>query len=59
MGFKEWLELKESGTGTNSIAVYSLPIGAGEMVRRKPLDTIGFHGPEACKKKGKKALGCI
>ena len=50
--FKEWLKLREAGTGTNAIAVFSQPIGIG-MVQREPVDMIGFRDEDHPEKKKK------
>lgn len=48
--FKKWLHLNEVGTGTDSVAHFSLPIGGGNLITRKfpqfySVGDYGFGGP--------------
>jgi len=52
MSFKEWLQLQEVGTGTNSVAVFSRPVGIG-MVRRTPMPSVGNDDKKKSKNNGK------
>jgi hypothetical protein len=54
MGFKDWLNLREVGTGTNAVAVFSRPLGGGDqkMVRKEPL-MLTFDGDAKTAKKKK------
>jgi hypothetical protein len=36
VSFQEWLKLREVGTGTNAIAVYSRPVLSGPVTRSYP-----------------------
>lgn len=49
MKFKEWLQISETGTGTNAIAGFSRPIGIG-MVRKTPIDMMGFRDEDKKRK---------
>jgi hypothetical protein len=52
MEFKNWLKLQEVGTNANAIAIFSRPtIG---MVKRTPVDMIGFRDEDKKDKKNKK-----
>ena len=56
MKFKDWVELRETGTGTNSVAVFARPVGIG-TITRNPLQSIGFEEvPTKMDKRKKKAL---
>lgn len=44
--FKKWLHINEVGTGTDSVAHFSLPIGGGNLVTRNfpQFYSVGDHG---------------
>lgn len=54
LSFKEWLQLQEVGTGTNSIAIFASPLGGGFISRKAPTLLVADSDEDEKPKKKKK-----